>query len=87
MLLRSFPGDSLDDIADRMAARYGWLADERQLHYNQMYDIRRTVALVATFDRVIVPVFRTPATLDAFLASFETRYTDAQQVLRDLEER
>jgi len=87
MLVRTFPDDSLETIADRLVTRYGWTAEERRYHLDRMFDIRRTTALVATFDRISVPVVRTPANLDAFLSSFDARYVDAQRVLRDLEER
>ena len=51
-----------------------------------MYDIRHTNLLDTVHDRVHIPVYRTPAHVDAFFAAIDDRFVEAHRQLRDMDD-
>ncbi|HSN23483.1 MAG TPA: hypothetical protein VLS45_04845 [Methylomicrobium sp.] len=82
--LRLHGEDSIDEIADRLAAQYGWTTDERARHAERMLDIRRTTLMDALFDRSRVPANRDAAAISHFLSAMDEAANDAQIQLREL---
>jgi hypothetical protein len=80
------PTESPAVIADRLAVRYSWTAEERQQHLERLYDITRTTALLTVYQHAFLPSVRTPARLDAFVATRDGRFVDAQHMLDNLDE-
>ena len=78
--------EDLPTLINRLAGHYHWTPEEQTEHAQRLYDIRRTNALRTAQDRVLIPVVRTPTSLDAFYAVVEARFTAAQRVLQDLDD-
>jgi hypothetical protein len=83
---QTYPNDTIEAIADRLAARHHWTAEERSLHLDRLRDIRRTSAMIAIHGRALVPAERTQAALDVFFASIDRAFVRGQQTLEDTED-
>ena len=79
-------GEDLPTLVNRLATHYQWTPEERAEHAERLYDIRRTAALLTSQERVLIPVERTQASLDAFFHVIDTRYTAAERTLQDLDD-
>jgi hypothetical protein len=86
MLTRAHPMESPDTIAVRLAAQYNWSPAERDLHRERLYDIRRTTALDAIADQMLIPTSRSSARLDAFIEVLGERLADARRVVDEFDE-
>jgi hypothetical protein len=86
MLTRTRPNVSPDALADRLARQYGWTAAERDYHRDRLYDIRRTTALDAIMDQLLLPTSRSSANLDAFVELLQGRLADARRVVDEFDE-
>ena len=80
------PNNTPAVLADRLAARHGWTAEERQYHYERLYDLRRTTALLAVFQHSSLPTAHTTAQLETLAATIDERFLDGQRTLDDLDE-
>ena len=77
--VRLHPHDDATTLANTLAVRYQWTAEEREVHRRRLYDIRATL-MYSRLDEVgELPVVRTPATMDVYLAGLHDRVAEARQ--------
>ena len=85
--LQHHPDETVDDVATRLAAEMGWNPEERQLHTDRLYDIRRTAAAVQLQEKQRIPLDRTQANVDAYFRGYDCRLAKAQEYMDTMEER
>jgi hypothetical protein len=77
-----FPNDTAEVIAGRVAAKHGWTDAQRALAVRRVRIMQRTIWTQAVHDRMLIPVTRNPADIDAYLLTIDHRAEAALDHLR-----
>jgi hypothetical protein len=85
--LQHHPDETVEDIADRLAAELGWNPEERRQHTDRLYDIRRTAAAVQLQEKQRIPLDRTQGNVDAYFRDLDRRLVKSQEYMDVMEER
>jgi hypothetical protein len=75
--VRLHPREDVAAIADRLAAQMAWSVEERRLHQERLYDIRRAVAATLLDEKNRIPFNRAAGQMDAYLDGLDRRLDDA----------